>query len=204
LASQSRTPYTILGCLTLQPMSGYDVKQFLERTLVHFWSESPGQIYPTLRRLEEQGLAEGSAEPGQRGKEKRVYRITDAGRETLQAWLRKPAEPSQPRYEHTLKLFFGHSVGREASLAHVERLRRRTEADLAHYREHERELAEQAAKEPDSPAPYWLVVLRGGIQYSAMALEWCDETEATLRALPTQSADRRPGRASQSDREDEE
>lgn len=184
MTAGSRTPYTILGCLTIEPMSGYDVKQFLERSVVHFWSESYGQIYPALRKLEEEGLVEGRSEPGDRGREKRVYRITDAGREELRRWLREPAEPVTPRYEHSLKLFFGHNVGPEASLEHVDRLREQAAESLTAYREWESRLEERAAEEPDSRFPYWLVVLRGGIRYAETVLDWCDETGQALRSLP--------------------
>lgn len=203
MSSRSRTPYTILGCLTIAPMSGYDVKRFLERTVVHFWSESYGQIYPALRRLEEDGLVDGRTEPGERGQEKRVYRITDAGREELRAWLREPAEPTRPRYEHSLKLFFGHSVGPEASLEHLERVRRRTEANLAQYRAQEEELSERAEQEPESQAPYWLVVLRGGVLYSEMTLEWCDESAKRLRALQESGAYDDPAEAPRPHEEDD-
>lgn len=176
-------------------MSGYDVKRFLERTVVHFWSESPGQIYPALRELEDEGLVQGRTEPGERGQEKRVYRITDAGREALREWLAEPAEPTKPRYEHSLKLFFGHNAGPEVSLEHVDRLRRETEETLARYREREEELEERAREAPESQAPYWLVVLRGGIRYSEMVLEWCDETERMLRDLPEPGASDDTGEA---------
>ena len=176
-------------------MSGYDVKQFLERTVVHFWSESPGQIYPALRRLEEEGLVEGRDEAGERGQDKRVYRITDAGREELREWLAEPAEPTRPRFEHTLKLFFGRAVGPEVSLEHIERLRRQTGETLARYREREKELEERAREAPESQAPYWLVVLRGGIRYSEMVLEWCDESERTLRDLPEPAVGEERGEA---------
>jgi DNA-binding PadR family transcriptional regulator len=184
-------------------MSGYDVKQFLERTVVHFWSESYGQIYPALRKLEEDGVVDGRTEPGERGQEKRVYRITDAGREELRAWLREPAEPTRPRYEHSLKLFFGHNVGPEASLEHGERVRRRTEANLAQYRAREEELSERAERESESQAPYWLVVLRGGVLYSEMVLEWCDESESRLRALQEPGADDDPAEAPRPHEEDD-
>ncbi|MDX1578623.1 MAG: PadR family transcriptional regulator [Gemmatimonadota bacterium] len=179
--TESRTPYTILGCLTHRPMSGYDVKQFLERTVVHFWSESFGQIYPALRRLEEEGLVEGRVEPGERGREKTVYRITEAGRQRLAGWLERPAEPVRPRYEHSLKLFFGHVVGPETSLEHVERLRRESRERLDGYRAAEAELRERL-EEDDAPEhlPYWLAVLRGGVLYDEMVLSWCDEVEAML------------------------
>lgn len=195
MTTTSRTPYTILGCLTVEPMSGYDVKQFLERSVVHFWSESYGQIYPALQQLEEEGLVEGRDEPGARGRTKRVYEITEAGREELRAWLEEPAEPVTPRYEHSLKLFFGYNVGPEASLEHLERLRRRTERDLARYRAWEEELEERAEREPASRAPYWLAVLRGGVLYSEMVLEWCDESASRLRDLGEPGADDGPAQA---------
>ena len=183
MSQRSRTPQTILGCLTIEPMSGYDIKQFLEQTVSHIWSESYGQIYPALRKLEEEGLIKGRDEPGERGQEKRVYRITDSGREKLKAWLHEPAQPVQARFEHSLKLFFGHIVGPEVSLEHLDRLRRQTEADLARYRAWEEELGDWAEREPESRATYGLVVLRGGVLYSETVLEWCDESARRLGAL---------------------
>src|SRR2546430_12571660 len=50
--------YAILGVLSRRPMSGYDVKKLIERSIAHFWSESYGQIYPILNRLAAEGLAE--------------------------------------------------------------------------------------------------------------------------------------------------
>lgn len=179
MSRTNRTRYTILGCLTVEPMSGYDIKGFVDRCVSHFWNESYGQIYPTLRELEDEGKIEGRKEPGERGPDRNVYRITDAGREELADWLREPAEPETARYEHSLKIFFGHVVGPADTLDHVERLRERTRASLDEFREFEREL-----EASDAPwAPYWLVVLRGGLRYSEMVLEWCDATEAEIRAI---------------------
>lgn len=188
MRDRRRTPYTILGCLTIEPMSGYDIKRFLGQTVSHFWSESYGQIYPALRELEQEGLIEGRAEPGERGQDKRVYRITDAGRTELRAWLHEPAQPVQARYEHSLKLFFGHNVDPKVSLEHLGRLRRQTEENLARYRAWEKDLEAWAKREPDSRAAHCLVVLRGGVLYSEMMLEWCDESAKTLRSLQRHDA----------------
>jgi PadR family transcriptional regulator AphA len=183
MVTQRRTPFTILGCLTMRPMSGYDIKQFLEQTISHFWSESYGQIYPALQELEESGLVKSREEPGERGRERRVYTITPAGRNVLKEWLEEPAAPDTPRYEHSLKLFFGRNVGPEVSLQHIERLRAQTREGLENYKETEMRLLREMRGDPDSEAPYWLIVLRGGIHYSEMVLEWCDESEALLRSL---------------------
>jgi DNA-binding PadR family transcriptional regulator len=55
--TQNRTKYAILGILALAPQTGYELKQFIERSLSAFWQESYGQLYPTLKLLVSEGLA---------------------------------------------------------------------------------------------------------------------------------------------------
>ena len=59
MARKARTHYAILGLLCWKPMSGYDIKKMVEVGLSYFWSESYGQIFPTLNRLVDDGLATG-------------------------------------------------------------------------------------------------------------------------------------------------
>lgn len=181
MSRRNRSRYTILACLSVEPMSGYDVKQFLEQTVAHFWSESYGQIYPTLKALQEEGLVTGRDEPGDAGRERRVYTLTDAGLEELRAWLREPPEPDVPRYEISLKLFFGDQLPVDRALEHL-RAHRKRHADLIErYEAGEARMREMLEGSPS--LPYRLAVLRGGIRYSAMVVEWCDETLASLEAL---------------------
>src|ERR1051325_176878 len=81
----SVTP-VILGLLSYAPMSGYDMKQAVDRSTRFFWAASYGQIYPELKRLEQEGLVEGKDAPNG-GRTRRVYRLTKAGREALAEWL---------------------------------------------------------------------------------------------------------------------
>ena len=59
----SPTGSVILGMLALGKQTGYDIKQFVDKSTRHFWAASYGQIYPELKRLEEQGLVRGRPEP---------------------------------------------------------------------------------------------------------------------------------------------
>jgi PadR family transcriptional regulator AphA len=68
--------WAILGLLAQRPMSGYDLKHTVDRTIRHFWAASYGQIYPELNRLETTGWVSGCAN-GARGR--RLYRATAAG-----------------------------------------------------------------------------------------------------------------------------
>jgi DNA-binding PadR family transcriptional regulator len=74
----------ILALLAEQPMHGYQIIQELTERTEGVWRPSPGSVYPTLQQLEDEELVEPSApDTG-----KRVYTLTEAGREAAAA---KPA-----------------------------------------------------------------------------------------------------------------
>ncbi len=52
------TGRVILGMLAQGQRTGYDIKQFVDKSTRHFWAASYGQIYPELKRLEDQGLVQ--------------------------------------------------------------------------------------------------------------------------------------------------
>src|SRR5437868_2897271 len=81
------TGRVILGMITLGRRTGYDIKQFVDKTTRHFWAASYGQIYPELKRLEDQGLIAGH-DDRTGGRARTVFELTDAGRAALRGWLR--------------------------------------------------------------------------------------------------------------------
>lgn len=96
--------FIILGLLGIEPMSGYDIKKWVDMSFRYFWEIGYGQIYPTLRRLEEEGLVTMKIDHEQGGPEKKIYTISDSGVEVLRKWL---FSPEQKEHEILLKLFFG-------------------------------------------------------------------------------------------------
>jgi PadR family transcriptional regulator, regulatory protein AphA len=79
--------YAILGFLNYQPMSGYDLKKVFDVSVRHFWSADQSQIYRTLGRLTEQGLAEMTVFEQSDRPDRKVYHITPAGSKSLYDWL---------------------------------------------------------------------------------------------------------------------
>ena len=92
----SATAYVILGMVSREPRSGYEIKAVVDNTTRFFWAASYGQIYPELKRLSEAGLVEGI--DASRGDRKRtVYAITADGEAELKDWLRQPPETFEMR-----------------------------------------------------------------------------------------------------------
>jgi len=70
----------LLKLLDEAPRHGYEVIRLLQDRFLGVYSPSPGTIYPRLARLEEEGLVTHDEVDG-----KKVYRITDKGREEINA-----------------------------------------------------------------------------------------------------------------------
>ena len=70
--------YAILGLLSAEPMSGYDLAKWMDRGLGNIWSAHASQIYPELARMVEAGVI--VEVPGDTGpRRRRVYGISDDG-----------------------------------------------------------------------------------------------------------------------------
>ena len=127
--------YAILGYLSSAPGSGYDLAHQLDRGLGWFWSASHSQIYPELKRLEEEGLVEGTATTVGEKLEKRIYAITDEGLEQLKTWTAEPPRYRPNRDPERLQLIF-------SDLDEIEAIRRHLEVHRERYREHAAKLRE--------------------------------------------------------------
>ena len=167
----SPTAYVILGMLGWRPMSGYEVKSIVDKSTRFFWAASYGQIYPELKRLQDQGLVRGRSEPTG-GRARVVYELTESGWGALRDWLGSGHEPLfELRDEGMLKLFFSDALP-ERRVENIRAMRLRQERKLAQLRELE-------AKGVDmhlGPA----LTLELGIGFTQWFVDWCEASERRL------------------------
>jgi PadR family transcriptional regulator AphA len=153
------TPNALLGLLSLGPMSGYDIRQLIPRSIGYFWNESYGQIYPALKRLAEAGFVEKKTERKKGSPDRHLYSLTAAGREQLRHWL---------------KLFFGAHVSPSVSREHVEAYLKANEQTLKFYGALAKTLQKDEANDPQ--LRYWLMTLNMGRHRTRAMVKWCKET----------------------------
>jgi PadR family transcriptional regulator AphA len=167
------TGRVILGMITLGRRTGYDIKQFVDKTTRHFWAASYGQIYPELKRLEDQGLIVGRDDPSG-GRARTVFELTDAGRAALQEWLRA-GESASPEFrdEGMLKLFFSDALP-EQRIATIREMRAHAERKL----EQLSALEDLAKQGPIGP----YLTLQLGLESTRAEINWCDAVERQLAA----------------------
>ena len=177
----ARSRYAVLGMLSMGLETGYEMKKHVESNLGHFWNESYGQIYPILRRLEEEGLATRSPDARAAGPRRNRHRLTEAGWQELRAWLATPPEPQPPRLELLLKLSFGERVPAAVSIGHVREHQKLCERSLEFLEMAETILRGNADLHRDQA--YWLLTLGYGKAVRQAEVAWCRETLAQLRRM---------------------
>ncbi|MCM1135431.1 MAG: PadR family transcriptional regulator [Clostridium sp.] len=177
MATEKKLDCVILGLLSHEELTGYEIKKRIDTALKYFWGASYGSIYPTLSDLVDRGLAD-KREDTESKRNKLIYAITDAGREYLREWLRTPAERDEVRYETLLKLFFGSEGKEEQAQAHIDAFREKTARELAYLLRAEQTL--KACLDEDDTHKYYLLTVEFGIKIYRAYLEWCEEAKQIL------------------------
>jgi DNA-binding PadR family transcriptional regulator len=165
---------------------GYELKQAIEGTLGDAVPPvNIGQIYATLARLERDGLV-ASSHVAQDGRpDKRVYALTDAGREELDAWFAAPADGPRLRDDFYTKLVLGalpSANGREHAASNGGRPSGRAliARQRARYLQQLRDLHQLALKQDAERDAVALLLIEGATLHLEADLKWLDACEARL------------------------
>jgi len=168
--------YAILGLLSREDLSGYDLTGRMKGRVGYFWSARHSQIYPELARLEEGGYVTHSVVEQQERPDKKVYEITAEGLEALKAWVVQPPAPRPSRDELVLKAYSVWLADPEEAARLFRGEESRHEEQLAHYEELQAWMEDEWGEElssPESPRFATYATLLRGIVYERGAAEWC-------------------------------
>jgi DNA-binding PadR family transcriptional regulator len=175
VARQAQTAAAVLGALSIEPMTGYEIRQAITSVLGHFWHESFGQIYPCLADLVEQDLVLSAPGPRPRSS---TYSLSDAGRTRLRELLEEPPAQQPPRNGVLLRVFFGHSLPTEELARLLDEQQSSAEARLATYAGVRAGIT--AERSHQEHHPYWLATVRAGELGAQATLQWLAETREAL------------------------
>ena len=171
----STLEFALIGLMRHKAQSGYDLRKTFTETAMRHYSDSPGSIYPALRRLVGKGLIE--AEPrDRRGRE--VFHLTPAGVEALLKWLAQDLTREDVTFrvpEVMLRFaFMGGNVPRATAIRFLEQFEREYGAHAADLR---------AKFERDSagkPVHTGLLAFESGVEGAEAQLNWARRARARL------------------------
>lgn len=174
--------HALLGLLAQKPRHGYELRAAFEAVVggAEAWDVKPAQIYTTLDRLEESGLVMRASDLGQ-GDEpsRRVYALTEAGREHLHEWFASAAETQHQRDEFFVKLMVALFSG-EAS---PERILQTQRSHL--YQEMHAMTTLRDGYDPRCEMAQ-ILLLDKAIMHLEADLRWMDITEMRIEAIKGQ------------------
>jgi len=173
------TIYIILGLLDHEQLSGYDIKKKIDLMISHFWEVGFGQIYPTLKLLEAEGLIVKQSTESSKGPERNLYAITPSGKAALREWLQIGETKEYTRYEILLKLFFGSELDTEENIRRISLFKERHQQNVSTIEMFKQNLKPILSQDEDH-LYYYLTVLFGEEVYRAY-LSWAEKAETLLR-----------------------
>lgn len=170
-----KTRYVILGLLSEEELSGYDIKKIIGIRMSFFWQESYGQIYPELNRLKEEGLIEQVNTDGSpRVKlEKNGYRITEEGRAEFKRWMEAINEKDHIRSEFLLKMYFATEENSTEMIKHLEEFKQEAEQKVMLFGMFQQEL--MAIADEHSNHRQILKVIDLGLRQAKLYAEWSED-----------------------------
>ena len=163
----------LLALLAKEPAHGYELKLALEQTFGQAYpSPNIGQIYVTLKRLEQDGLVRGEDVAQDSRPNKKVYDLTPAGRAELVGWVAEPSEGPRVRDEFFMKLVLAPIAGMADRLELINSQRR-------HYFGIMRNLIDMQAGMDRCDAAARLLV-EGAVLHLQADLDWLERCQEEL------------------------
>ena len=173
----------ILGLLSYCDRTGYEVMEVFRNSLNFMWNANTSQVYRELQNLKNSGFAEVT-EIEQIGKpNKKVYSITEAGREELQHWVGDYENIKFPNFTILMSLFFGGMLPKEDAVSAILKVKQT-------YCERGRELDEllprldiyKAETKNEDYAMFWDMTVDFGRGYAQFVADWCDRCVAQIES----------------------
>jgi DNA-binding PadR family transcriptional regulator len=163
----------LLALLAKESAHGYELKLALEQIFGQAYpSPNIGQIYVTLKRLEQDGLVRSQDVEQTTRPNKRVYELTPAGREALRSWVDEPSEGPRVRDEFFIKLVLAPMSGLADRMELMNKQRR-------HYFVIMRSLTQMQADSDPADTPARLLI-EGAILHLQADLDWLERCQEEL------------------------
>lgn len=174
--------HVLLGMIFIQPSTGYDLKRRFATTAMGVYQPSSGALYPALDRLERRGLLRSQApRPVEGGRPRRVYHLTEEGRQAHLDWVREPVVPQTAPQDLGLHLLRFVMMAQVLPTVEVIAFLSSLRAALAGF---VASLEQSAAAAGVAGNPYAELAVEHGLAVHRASLAWAERAITRLAAEP--------------------
>ncbi len=175
--------YAILGLIDRYTLSGYDIMKIFDHGLKHYWSTEHTQIYRMLAKLYEKKLIDYEIEYQESKPDKKVYRITNLGKESFRLWLIKPSELPEIRHSQLLQFSFMAEMETKNIIGFLKDYESLILKKLETYNNPEHIKKSYSIARNKKEKVLWKLVLENGIQYYNNEIDWIHKSIECLEEL---------------------
>lgn len=176
----------LLGLLNYGKMTGYELNKAFKESLNYFWQAQTSQIYRELNSMENMGWLTSEIILQTDKPNKRLYSITEKGREEFKRWLGEEDFDEEFYIKSTflMKVFFAGERSIEENIKTLTQYKTNCYKFL-HYLDSDNGSTEYYQNLiNDSLKPvYWVASVNFGKHYLEMCIRWADETINTLKRI---------------------
>jgi PadR family transcriptional regulator, regulatory protein AphA len=177
--------HAVLGFLSLRPLTGYDLKKYLDAGVGHFWTADQAQIYRSLSQLSDEGLVEVHVIAQDSRPDRKEHHITPAGLAELDEWLRSPLEPRAIREPFLVKVFFASRLPPGDTANMIDARVAAADRQLDELRRVATQAMAAMAQEPPTIEELLsTATLESGIRHVVTELEWLRDLRRDLDDVP--------------------
>lgn len=181
MARYNKSFYALLGIISKGEVSGYDIKQIMQKIGRFYWSENNAQIYTTLKLLEKLELVVSRLDESSGARQCRKYIMTDKGKKKLIDWLMQPCEFPKYREELLLKMVLSQHLPIEEIIGHVRHYKKCVDERIEYLTAIEKHIHLKHAARPDKP---FLLIAYRQVRLVLMAKkQWAQEAIIELSAM---------------------
>lgn len=175
--------HVILGLVSREPLTGYEIKKIIQNTPFLYWSGNNNQVYKAFAELLDEGFVTKEVQHQEGSPSKNIYTITDDGLNELKSWLLSVTDEPVFKKQILIKLALANQLKRGDlenmldSYADVVRM----QAALS-----ERELDKcYFAEQEHSNKVLFLDLIRENIlSFYSSELEWVRKVKGLIAELP--------------------
>jgi PadR family transcriptional regulator AphA len=176
--------YAILGFLSWQPLSGYDLKKMVSGSDGFYWSGNNNQIYTSLVQLLREGLVTHEVQQQERFPARKIYTITDQGLAELRLWVSSSPEAPQIRNSFLAQLAWADRLKPEELDSLLSKYEYEVEMQYLMHCEHSRRKTRINPARTPRESFLWEKISENLVKFYQSELAWVRQIRKDLQTVP--------------------
>ena len=174
----------ILGLLSYEDMTGYDLSKYFEQSLSFFWNAQKSQIYRDLKDLEKKDLVEYKVKHQEDKPDKKIYSITKKGQKELVNWINQYFKPDENKVRDPflMRVFFSAKGNTNKLKNALKEYIKYNKTYLKSLENVEDKFIEDKTKKDDDQF-YWYLTIKKGYYNLKANINWAEEVLEMINSL---------------------